>query len=135
MTQPISPAFLRNLKPLDTLDAADLELLADKGRVEAVAERTVIFRKDGDDDWVRYLLSGEVVLALAPGETRTLVATGREGVPDEPLAWSPPWPCATSTCSRTGGGASKEPPQPGSRPCRRAFVHTSCSTASTPSCP
>ncbi|RLK48244.1 HD-like signal output (HDOD) protein [Alkalispirillum mobile] len=93
MSQPIPPAFLRNLKPLDMLDAADLEMLAEQGRVEAVAERSVIFRKDSDDHWLRYLLAGEVVLARAPGEARTLVATGREDVPDEPLAWEPPWPC------------------------------------------
>mgnify|MGYP005839364597 CR=1 FL=1 len=85
MTNSIEADVLSDLVPLRELDDAALRALAAEAEIEEVPARSVIFRKGEEDAYIRYVLSGEVVLVEQPGEQRTLVGMGDAGAAAEPL--------------------------------------------------
>lgn len=83
---------LEELLPLVELPEHALRQLAEEAEVEDHGARSVIFRKGGDDGWLRYVLSGAVVLVDDQGHRRTFTGTGDGGVYPEPLAGRRPYP-------------------------------------------
>ncbi len=86
MSTEVSADWLEGVAPLRELDRGKLEVLAAEAEIETYPPRTLIFRRGERDGWTRYVLSGEVVLVEAPGESgRSVVGLGDAGVAEEPL--------------------------------------------------
>jgi HD-like signal output (HDOD) protein len=77
--------MLEGVIPLRELDEEALEILAGEAEIEEFPPKTVIFRMGSADDWTRYVLSGEVILAEGPGSQRSVLGMGNAGVAEEPL--------------------------------------------------
>lgn len=88
----IAKEVLESLLPLSQLPPEAVEALASEAEIEEVAARQVIFRKGGNDGWMRYVLSGAVLLADDDGNRWTVTGTGDAGVAPEPLADRVPYP-------------------------------------------
>ena len=78
----ITPAVLEGLEPLRELTPEALEALAEEAEIEDVPARSIIYRKDAEDVWVRYLLSGSVPMrpsrwgcSSRTGKRRSLTAS------------------------------------------------------------
>src|SRR5690554_1855990 len=70
----ITPAVLEGLEPLRELTPEALEALAEEAEIEDVPARSIIYRKDAEDVWVRYLLSGSVLLVERDDEGHLLLS-------------------------------------------------------------
>ncbi len=89
----IEPEILESLVPLRELTPDALAELAREAEIEELEARSIIFRKGGDDEWARYVLSGTVVLVDDEQRRRTVTGTGNTGVAPEPLSEDRPYPC------------------------------------------
>jgi HD-like signal output (HDOD) protein len=98
-TSSIAPFVLENLIPLRELTAEALEALAREAEIEEYPLRSVIFRKGSQDPWVRYLLSGSVLLTEREQGDLNLTGTGDTGAVADPLGFQQPH--TQSAISRT----------------------------------
>lgn len=88
----VSPSVLADLAPLRELTPAALERLSQEAELEDVPARRVIFRKGESDEWIRYLLSGSLLLAEGVGGEQSLIGMGDAAVAPEPLGLEQPYP-------------------------------------------
>ncbi len=89
----IDTEILESLIPLRELTSDALAELAREAEIEELEARSVIFRKGGDDEWARYVLSGTVVLVDDEKRQRAVTGTGNAGVAPQPLSESRPYTC------------------------------------------
>lgn len=86
MSEEVSVDWLEGVSPLQGLDRERLAALVAEAEVERHEPRAVIFQRGDRDAWTRYVLSGEVVMATAPGEpVHSVVGLGDAGVAAEPI--------------------------------------------------
>jgi len=91
MTNAVSPQLLETVVPLRELDDGGLQALAAEAELVEMAGRSVIFRAGDDEDWLYYVLSGEVLLVEADGSQRSVVGMGDVAVAEEPLGLEGPY--------------------------------------------
>ncbi|KAB7628473.1 HDOD domain-containing protein [Alkalilimnicola sp. S0819] len=84
--------MLEDLIPLRELDQEALEALADLAEYEDHPARSVVFRANSEDPWLRYLVSGSLVLATPDGGRESLVGMGDSAMVTRPLGLEQPFP-------------------------------------------
>jgi HD-like signal output (HDOD) protein len=88
----IAASTLETLALLRELDQEALASLARSASYEDVPARGVVFRQGEQDPWVRYLVSGAMLLTGGGAADRTLMGMGDVAIADEPLGLEQPHP-------------------------------------------
>lgn len=91
--------MLETVVPLRELDDEGLHAVAAEAELLDLDGRSVIFRAGEEDDWLYYVLSGEVILVDAAGGQRSVVGMGDVAVAEEPLGLEDPY--AVNALART----------------------------------
>ncbi|PWG61143.1 HDOD domain-containing protein [Spiribacter halobius] len=99
MSTGVAPQLLETVVPLRELDDDGLQTLAAEAELVDVGGRSVIFRAGQEEDWLYYVLSGEVILVDADGGQRSVVGMGDVAVAEEPLGFEAPY--AVNALART----------------------------------
>jgi len=84
-TVPVSTSLLEGLVPLRELPQEALRILAAEAEIEDFPARSVIFRKGSHDEWTRYLIAGNLLLAERVDGERTLIGMGDAAAVAQPL--------------------------------------------------
>ncbi len=95
----ISPDMLEGLIPLRDLDETALAGLAAEAEFEEYPAKTVIARRGVNDQYVRYVLSGEVLVVGSDGSRRSLIGMGNVGIAADPLGLEDPYPFNAIACT------------------------------------
>src|SRR5699024_8412364 len=95
----ISPDMLEGLIPLRELDGAALAALAAEAQIEAHPAKTVLARRGVSDRYIRYVLSGEVLVVGNDGSRHSLIGMGNAGIAQHPLGLEDPYPFSAISCT------------------------------------
>lgn len=95
----ISPDMLEGLIPLRELDETALAVLAAEAQIEAHPAKAVLARCGVSDRYLRYVLSGEVLVVSNDGSRRSLIGMGNAGIAREPLGLEDPYPFNAISCT------------------------------------
>lgn len=91
--------MLEGLIPLRELGEAALAELAAQARIEEHPAKTVLARKGASDRYIRYVLSGEVILLAGDGSRHSLIGMGNAGIAQEPIGLEDPHPYNVISCT------------------------------------
>ncbi|EAR22444.1 predicted signal transduction protein [Nitrococcus mobilis Nb-231] len=91
--------MLEGLIPLRELDEAALAALAAEAELEEYPAKTVVARRGVNDRYVRYVLSGEVLVVGNDGSRRSLIGMGNAAIAAEPLGLEDPCPFNAIACT------------------------------------
>lgn len=91
--------MLEGLIPLRELDGAALAVLAAEAQIEEHPAKTVLARRGVSDRYIRYVLSGEVLVVGNDGIRRSLIGMGNAGIAQQPLGLEDPYPFSAISCT------------------------------------
>lgn len=95
----ISRDMLEGLIPLRELDEGALGALASEAQIEEHPAKTVLARRGVNDAYIRYVLSGEVLVIGNDGSRHRLIGMGNAGIAEEPLGLEDPYPFNAISCT------------------------------------
>jgi HD-like signal output (HDOD) protein len=91
ISKEVSVELIEDLQLFRDLTQEDLEAAAKACEIVESPGRSLLFKIGSEDQWVYFLLSGNLVLVDEKGKQQALIGTGDMGIVNQPLGWEQPY--------------------------------------------